>query len=324
MTRRGKDDRTNLIQRVRAIIAEYGTMRLTLRQIYYRLVASQFFANALSSYQWLSRELVDARKRGYVPFEAIEDRTRGLEDGYVTRFGTTSVANRRYSFTLRGDVSDRDAFTGFYDLLRTLDENYELPLWWKQPKFVQVWVEKQALAALFEEVTSPEGVDLAVCRGYPSLTFLWEAANVLRENVLGDIDERKIEILYFGDFDPSGADIERYVGETLVEFGLSANVTRVAITREQIDEYEIPPAPAKTSDARYASFVEREGVAWQVELDAIEPRTLQTLIRDAILGERDASALGRRTRELRRRRARIRTWIDEALNDDFETPREST
>jgi hypothetical protein len=282
------------IVQVQGIISEYTGMRLTLRQIYYRLVAAQFFANAIASYKWLSTVLVDARKDGAISYGSIEDRTRAMHAGYGE------------SWTAAGH------FRRFWEYISDMDNRYSMPKWWGQPCYIQVWLEKQALSALFEQITDTEGVDLAVCRGYPSWTFLKEAADLLEA-----VDGKKISIVYFGDFDPSGADIERFVSETLTEFGLEIDFHRVAITREQIDLYNIPPAPAKQSDSRTAGFLATEGVAWQVELDAIEPRTLQGLVQESIREVWDEAQGRRRVGILGRRRAAIRGWLEEAINPDF-------
>ncbi len=289
----------SIVERVKRIVAEYAGMRLTLRQIFYRLVAAQVIENTKSNYQFLSKVLVDARKARKIPYTAIEDRTRSMHKGHGS------------------NLSAAEHFNSFWDYVTKMDKRYTMPKWWGQPKRVQVWLEKQALQALFEQVTDAEGVDLAVCKGYPSLTFLWEAARTLQGL------KEEIEIVYFGDFDPSGMDIERFVGETLRdEFGIEVTVTRISITREQIDEYNIPPAPAKPTDSRTEKFVEEHGVAWQVELDAIEPRTLQGFIRDSIREHWDEDAGVLREEELSRRRAQIREWLDEAVNPDFEPPEE--
>ncbi len=136
---------------------------------------------------------------------------------------------------------------------------------------------------------------------------------------LGQDAVEEVVGIYFGDYDPSGADIERAVGESLdTDFGSYMNIERVAITREQIARYNIPPAPAKRTDSRTAGFVAREGVAWQVELDAIEPRTLQGIIRSAILAHYDPDVKQERDEELERRRAKIRRWIEESVDMEYQ------
>ena len=120
-------------------------------------------------------------------------------------------------------------------------------------------------------------VTLFPCRGYPSLTKLYESAVRIKQNSGG----KPIHILYFGDYDPSGEDIIRSVREDLTRFGIDFEIEKIAILQEQIEEYNIPPMPAKTSDPRYAKFVAEHGED-AVELDAIEPDKLQEIIGDSI------------------------------------------
>ncbi len=293
--------REEAIERVRAIIAEYEGMRLTLRQIYYRLVATQFFQNIINNYKKLSDVLARARENGRIPWDAIEDRTREVHDGHGEEWGAAEYLNV------------------YLDYIRRLDDNYTMPTWWGQPVRMFVCLEKDALYEVFRQVTDAEGVDLVPLRGYSSVTLLKDLADRMVE-----VPEyvKRVEVLYFGDFDPTGENIEQVLARKLEEYGAEADFNRVAITQAQIDEYNIPTAPAKTTDTRYSGFVERHGVAWQVELDAIEPRTLQNLIREVIRTRFDSEVGLVREQELESRRARLREWSDEALNDDFEPPKE--
>lgn len=293
--------REELIIAVRGIIGQYAGMRLTLRQIYYRLVAGQVILNVLSSYKRLSDVIARAREAGLVPWGSIEDRTREIHDGH----GEDNTAGAHFRL--------------FWNYVTHMNERYEMPKWWGQPTRVIVVLEKEALYEVFRQITDAEGVDLVPVRGYSSVTLLHDLSARMQD-MTSDGGVESINVLYFGDFDPSGADIQREVAEKLEEYGADFEIERVAITREQIEEMGLPPAPAKTTDSRYERFLEEQGVAWQVELDAIEPRTLQGLIRDAIQGFFD-DALGReRNAELQRRRDRIREWLDGAVNPDFEMP----
>src|SRR4029077_1657950 len=51
---------------------------LTLRQVYYQLVAALFIENNEEQYKKLSRILVKARLSGLVTWDALEDRARSL------------------------------------------------------------------------------------------------------------------------------------------------------------------------------------------------------------------------------------------------------
>lgn len=98
---------------------------------------------------------------------------------------------------------------------------------------------------------------------------------------------RPAVLLYAGDFDASGEDIDR---DFLARSDCWAKVLRVALSREQVDAYDLPPQPGKASDPRARGFVERHGELVQVELDALPPDVLRDLYRDALAGfwDRDA------------------------------------
>ena len=64
---------------VNQIIGQYS-IPLTLRQIYYRLVAKGLIPNRRSAYNGLSAQLVKAREAGEVDERRINDRTRSIED----------------------------------------------------------------------------------------------------------------------------------------------------------------------------------------------------------------------------------------------------
>ena len=294
----------DLITHAKSVIRQYsGGTRLTVRQIYYRLVAKQLIPNSTGSYRSVKEALVHARRGGLIPYQDIEDRTRAIHQPS----GEDEYEPAAY-------------FNAYYSHLKALDQKYDLPRWWGQPKKVMVLVEKQALSAIFQSVTDECGVDLVVCRGYPSLTLLWEISQRLED---ADDYTEEFQLLYFGDFDPSGADIERATGDSLTDdFDLSFDIERVAITMDQIKLYNIPPAPAKTTDSRTAGFIADTGVAWQVELDAIEPVVLQGLIEDAIEGLFDDDIYDDiRQAELDIRRKKVKGWVRGALNTKFKPPK---
>lgn len=298
--------REEIIEATRGIIAEYAGIRLNLRGIHYRLFETLkvtrgigFYPNTISSYKWLSDLLARARESDEIPWDAIEDQTRGIEAGYGE------------------ERSAGSSFRGVLNYFQRMDSYYEIPKWWGQKSIALVILEKAALQALFSQVTQPEGIDLVPLRGYSSVTLLKEVVDSMER-----FDGREIVGLYFGDWDPSGENIQEVVERKLREYGMRFTLERVAITEAQIEEYDIPPAPAKTTDSRYAEFEARHGEAIQVELDAIEPRTLQRLIREAIRSYWDRVQGARRDRELADRRGRIRAWVQDAIDPDFEPPGE--
>jgi hypothetical protein len=88
-------------------------------------------------------------------------------------------------------------------------------------------------------------------------------------------------ILYLGDHDPSGEDMVRDIGTRLKEFGVMwLEVEKVALTIDQVRQYNPPPNPAKVTDPRAGEYIKKFGESsWEV--DALPPDVLARLIRRA-------------------------------------------
>jgi len=281
--------KSRLIPYVLKIIGEYE-VRLTIRQIFYRLVSAGVIPNTRSAYNSLDRVISEARKKGVIPFKAIVDRSRNFIGGDVPYY-----------------LTPEQYFNGLIENLKTAFLDYDIPFWLNQPIYIEVWLEKDALTGFFKQITDKYRVVLAPCRGYPSLTFLYEGAKRLSR-----ISKPKL-ILYFGDYDMRGIDIQRHITETLENFGLTNfQVKRVALTREQIEAYQLPPNPAKSKDTMFRGWIEKHGnVAW--ELDALEPKVLMSLIENAILQNIDKPTLNRRNNLLEQNRLRLKSMIENLL-----------
>src|SRR5262249_29424137 len=87
-------------------------------------------------------------------------------------------------------------------------------------------------------------------------------------------------IYHLGDFDPSGVNAGEKIEETLRELAPDAEIyfERIAVTEEQIDDWNLPTRPTKKSDTRAKSF----GSIISVELDAIDPNVLRNLVQETI------------------------------------------
>jgi hypothetical protein len=280
--------------------------RVTLRQLFYRLVSAGIIPNTEIAYNTLGKQTVVARKRGEIPYEAFEDRSRDFIGGQLPFTSDTPESIFE---------SAKDSFENAEDTFRDSYEDYDLPLWYGQPKYVEVWLEKEALANVLSDVTKWKGVLLAPCKGYPSLSFVYEASK--RFNYIKKVaPEKEFLILYFGDYDMRGLDIERNINQTFEEdFGIDVTVERIALTREQIEKYNLPPQPSKTKDPMARGWIETHGdVAW--ELDALDPNVLTNLVRDAVERNISKSALDLRSKKIAEGQEYIRLQIEKYFEED--------
>lgn len=253
-------DRLQMIEKVNSVVSEYEKQgySLTLRQVYYQMVARDIIPNNMRSYKNLGNLINDARLAGLIDWLAIEDRTRNLRE------------NSHWSKP--GSVIESAAYS------------YHLDHWRGQENYVEVWVEKDALIGIVGQICKQLDVSHFSCRGYVSQSEMWAAARRLhRRQEAG----QHIVLLHLGDHDPSGKDMSRDIQDRLVTFE-TYNVTfkRLALNMDQVELYNPPPNPAKLTDSRATGYIEEYGdECW--ELDALEPRVISDVISKNVRKYRD-------------------------------------
>jgi hypothetical protein len=280
-------NRAKIISAAISVIEQYDEA-ITIRQLYYRLVAAGM-PNNLRMYKRLDAAMTEARWNGQIAFGAFVDRGRRVVG--VTESDLTDVDDK---------IDEAN------EQIRRWLTDYRKNRWENQDLHVEVWVEKQALEGVFLAPCDDNGVALAPCKGYPSLSFLDDAAERFRNAT------KPVKILYFGDHDPSGDDIPRSLHSNLSRMGAGRiSITRVALTQEQIEEWGLPGVPPKTTDSRTYGW---DGES-AVELDAVEPKMLKRLITDAINGLFDKTKHGQLLEQERAEREKYRKKVKTAVQD---------
>jgi hypothetical protein len=266
----GKHQKTlDLIAAAHEILADFHPM--TVRQVYYQLVSRQVVENRRTAYQGVSSALVDARRAGAIPWEWIEDRLR-----------------RPRQVAMWDDLAD---------FAKSALRSYRRDVWATQPQCVEVWLEKDALSGIFEDVLSHYGVTLNVGRGYDGWSSIHNAAARYGSG-------EWTTILYFGDFDPSGEDMARSLRDRLADQCSDPRIIKVALTLEDIERYDLPPNLTKTTDSRRDKFVARFGDL-SVELDALPAEVLRQRLVDEVEQHMDLDALATVRQQEERERIRL-------------------
>jgi hypothetical protein len=323
--------RDEIITAALAIAREYGKqgLTLTLRQMYYQFVARGLIGSGQKSYKRIGAALTKARYAGTFPIDWIEDRGRAVAPGSFTR-----------------DDTDPDrALDEAADWLRAMPSiTIARARWFGQPVHVSVWVEKEALAGIFEDTCNSLGVSWFACKGYPSVSAL--AAWLDHADFCCDADndgglgaggnrgdqrhqgkaERAV-VLYFGDHDPDGWEIPRSAERNLAKLravrsgpDYPIEFHRVALNMDQIEEHNPPPFEAKMTSSRYQGYRDEHGTDEAWELDALDPATLRGLIREHVRRYFDELIAADNSDIVRDKRAEVRErmqedgWITQALD----------
>lgn len=239
------------------IHSDYGNSRVTARQVYYLAVTHGLVAKDTSGYRMVLRRLGELRESGRLPWHWIADNAR----------------------TRRQYASHENLAVALDDMQAAYRRDY----WMSQPYRVECWVESDSIATALDRTVLPYGVPIYTCRGQSSKTFIKLAADESAR--VG----KPIRVIYVGDWDPTGLAIDRSLLERYGRYSGDPDhltVTRVAVTADQISEFDLPSTPAKTGDPNFARFSQHchdnDVPVAAVETEALDPGTLRELVSETI------------------------------------------
>jgi hypothetical protein len=220
----------------------------SVRQIAYQAEVAGLIPKTENGFRRIQHDLLILRQQDVIDYDWISDNTRWMRK------------SRSYK--------------GIDHFIRLSISTYRRDLWHDADVYVEIWIEKDALAGTVLEVTDPYDVPLMVARGFSSETYLYEAAQaILRE-------DKPTYIYAFFDRDPSGAHSSKHIERKLREFAPDAEIhfELVAVTEQQIVGWKLPTRETKRGNNAHA----KNFVGDSCELDAIPPDRLRDLVRERI------------------------------------------
>lgn len=298
-------DKAQLAYHIKTISERYLKQgyTLTLRQLYYQLVAAELIPNHDKVYKKIGAIKDDAVYSGAVDWDCYEDRSRVPHLPYFNH----SIA---HAIQQALDHFRRD---------RQLGQNVH----------IELWTEKDAISGILKRALDPYHIRLCVNKGYTSSSAVHEAYERFCPIMNAG---KKVVVLYFGDHDPSGLDMIRDIEERLkfmfangeqLDYMVASRyneendmydlywddfliekdwgegeirpgfdnlacyahqhfeVVQIGLTMDQIKKYNLPPNPAKLTDPRAKGYIKKYGrISWEV--DALKPEILTKLVVDEI------------------------------------------
>jgi len=274
----------------------------TLRGLFYTLVSLNIIENTSTKYDYLSqftsRAREKSRKRGEIRYRDGK--------GYIHKFLEEEILPIDcFADNVRRIIDIEDDYHSASDYINkglnfyVNPDNYRIPRWHNQSHYVEVWVEKDAMAATLNSIINIAGhreVRIVPTRGQESVTFAWENVQRLKQK---QYEGKQIHIRYFGDLDPSGEAIERSLIEKLTTepYRLRGiDFKRVGVTNEQRLRFSlIPNTDEKTliklkRDTNRFSFMQKYGLIneddlFQIEVDALEaiaPQDFREMVLESV------------------------------------------
>lgn len=228
---------------------------MTVRQVFYQCSVRGAVGKTEADYDRVQRQVLAMRREGMLSYDAIADQTRWQRKPRT--------------------------YNSLAECLTNAQENYRASVWGQLNHYVEMWLEKDALAGVLLEETSRFDVPLMCCRGYSSESFAFEAAQGMQQRLdQGD----QVYVYYLGDLDPSGWHMGLELESKLKGF-VDRPITfqRLGVNEQQIVEMGLPTRETKRTDSRVKAFEARFGYgAPSCELDAMPPDVLRGLVRDAV------------------------------------------
>lgn len=301
-----KPETRELIGNVQGVIRAGRFGAMSVRFIFYRLVANHGYPKTERAYKNLAEIIVKARRAGMIPFRAISD--TGTETG-----GGGGYQSR----------------TEFLRSLSSYGDYFGLNNQLEQPYFLEVWAEDAGSVPMLAGISRPWDLPVYGTGGFSSVTVTHEVAD--RVTSRWRREKRPTVILHVGDYDPSGVSIFESMCQDMGAFisaktgaGLYESTGRVeddagspifiphrvALTEEQTIELDLETAPPKSSDSRSNNWVGET-----VQVQAMTEDQMEAVVVEAIEQYIDQDKLDEINDRSERDRELIGDKIKDAIQD---------
>ncbi len=272
-----------LLDAVASILDEYRDhLPLTIRQVFYRLVATCGYEKTERAYQRLCETLNKARRARLISFDAIRD------DGFKRLAGNWWPGIEEFKRAV-SDAATR----------------YQIDRQAGQSRRLVVWCEAAGMAPQLQAVCDPYTIPVYSSGGFDSVTAKYQIARDFAD--LG-----AVTVLHIGDHDPSGVHVfgslDEDVKAFLKEMGGHAEFIRLAVLPEHIEAFGLPTAPPKATDRRNFS-------GETVQAEALPPDRLTSILKDRITRMMDLDLFDNVLALEAEQRCRLQCWV-ETLGDE--------
>jgi|GEM_PF-1061866 hypothetical protein len=305
----------------RRYLSEKGAETVGVRRLHYWIVslppdermipskgkAWRRYENKQGDYDRLTELITDARIRGMIRFSSIIDEKndepvfmpgRSEFDGWIE-----PVLPHIGALPDLQTVDEMPAWREFTEAVGFRPVVAAVPTFVHQPRRIVVGIEKATSRDRLEALCQHHGADLLVFSGQFSVTRVHDVVEQAKA------EDKPICLLYINDLDCGGWSMAPAFMERINQMYPRPDhvFERVALTRDQVDRYGLPPAfdPSTKGykQAQIDRFVEESGGRACVELDALDEEALIDLL-DRALSRHSHRDLDRAAEREARRRLR--------------------
>jgi hypothetical protein len=273
-----------------AIVAEMQP--IGIRGVFYQCVSRGILEKVETNVDLVERRLLMLRRAGRVPYSSITDPS--------------------------SDPTWYRAYEGLGEFAADVSELYRRDYWRTAQEWPIVVIEKVGLMGVLSPTTEEWGIPLFPCGGQQSESLIYRIGHLIAGRGV------KAFVYVLSDFDAAGDCIFKTFahgskkapgGISRFTEGTPVTVVRLAITPAQIAVWKLPTRPVKDSDRRSPKFIAEHGDR-AVELDAIPPELLRTIVDKAIARHMSGDTLA----QFKQVEAFERATIRSALTQSYDEP----
>lgn len=267
-----KNDVMPVIKERLKLFNRYGIIP-TLKTIFYSLVILNIIPNSFSYYKYLSKYTNHARVRGELPISCFpEQDLPKITNSYNEFVDAKQYIQKIVNYLEESSItsSNRD-----YPFNNKGDHLYN---------YIEIWVETNGISFTLHNLLNESGIKIISNKRTNNLGFINKNIRRLKYSLKED---RKVTILYYGNFDLFNTDIDKIINNTLINFNLNIDFKKIAITENQMRNFHLPENPNPEiirkldSNLRKEYFIKKYGRVFQIELESLQayaPENFKNLV----------------------------------------------
>lgn len=338
-------DKKRIMSAIVDVCKEYleNGYTLTLRQLYYQLVSKDMIPNHDKVYKKLSSLKDELVYAGVVDWDVFEDRGRVAQTPYFEESVSDALEytaktyriDRQKNQGVHVEVwTEKDAISGIlkrvtlpFGVTLSINKGYtsSTAIYSAYQRFKERIDDGQRVVILYFGDHDPSGLDMIrdiedrimfmLCNGEVSDEFdsnldNWWSKNQMDIYSVADFDEKYEKVPQLLQRESEALEELFYAGqkEMYIKEHDLFQIQQIGLTMEQIREFNPPPNPAKITDPRAKEYVSKFGqVSWEV--DALKPKVMEQIVKDAIEREIDMDIYNATMMEEERDRMLIKSLV---------------
>jgi hypothetical protein len=249
-----------IIQEKLKVFNRYGIIP-TLKTIFYSLVNLNIIPNSYNYYIYLSRYANKAKIRGYLPIGCFPEQDLPR----ITNSNSEFVNAKEYIQKIVNYLQETSVHPSTHDYAFNNKSNYSY-------NDIEIWVEKNNLGLTLNNLLKNLGIKIISNKRSNNVEFITNNIKRLKGSVK---DDKKIYILYFGNFDLFNNNIDKLINSTVIDFNLNIDFKKIAVTENQMRKFQLPENPNPEvirkldSNLRRDYFIRKYGRLFQIELESL-------------------------------------------------------